>query len=80
MKNFAEKQVIQNLHLIVTTWKTAREYEYNDKQIALLYYSASHSIPDRSNSGLQSSLRCFDFWQFLSYNSCFQNTSSEKNN
>ena len=37
------------------------EYEYNDKQIALLSYSAFHSIPDRSNSGLQSNLRCFDF-------------------
>ena len=80
IKNFGEKQVIQNLHVIVTTWKEAREYEYNYKQIALLCYSASHTIPDRSNSGLQSNLRCFDFWQFLSYNSCCQNTSSEKDN
>ena len=80
IKNFGEKQVIQKLHVIVTTWKTAREYEYNDKQIALLSYSASHSIPDRSNSGLQSNFCCFDFRQFLSYNSCFQNANFEKDN
>ena len=72
--------MIQKLHVMAKTLKTAREYEYNDKQIALLSYSASQSIPDRSNSGLQSNHRCFDFPQFLCYNSCFQNANFERDN
>ena len=38
--------------MVTVTWETTREYEYNDKQIALPIYSASHSIPDGINSGL----------------------------
>ena len=71
--------MIQKLRVFFTTKRTAREYEYY-KRIALLSFSASHSIQDRSNSGLQSTLCCLDFRQYLSYNNCFQNENVEKDN